>query len=604
MVAKRIAQITKRVADRSFKLRSDYLARSYKAANAGPNRASMGCSNFAHAVAACSLQDKQSLGENTNANIGIVSAYNDMLSAHKPYEAFPEFIRNTAREYGGSAQMAGGVPAMCDGVTQGREGMELSLFSRDVIAMAAGVALSHNVFDAAIYLGVCDKIVPGLVIAASSFGHLPAVFVPAGPMPSGLPNSEKAAIREKYAKGEVDRDTLLASEMKSYHSPGTCTFYGTANTNQMLMEFMGLHLPGASFINPDTQLRKELTKAAVVRALKIAHSGSEFTPVCDILDERAFINGIVGLLATGGSTNLTLHLLAMAKASGIILTWQDISELSKIVPLITRIYPNGLKDVNHFHAAGGLGCTIFNLLEAGLLHADVNTVVGKGLEKYTKRPELDQSNQLIWKDVDVISVDDKILRSVKKPFQSTGGVSLLIGNFGEAIIKTSAVKPEHQVVEAKARIFHDQSEVKEAFEARELDLDVIVVVRFQGPRANGMPELHSLTPILSVLQGRGYQVALITDGRMSGASGKIPAAIHLSPEAADGGPIAKLMDGDVIRLDSTSGKLEVLVSADEFNAREPVSIDLADNKFGCGRELFNMFRRCVSPANTGASSID
>jgi phosphogluconate dehydratase len=603
MVDKRIAEITDRIVRRSLQTREAYLERAHKAAEQGPNRGAMSCSNFAHAVAACPVQDKEAIAKDSTGNIAIVSAYNDMLSAHKPYEMFPAFIRNTARELGGSAQMAGGVPAMCDGVTQGRQGMELSLFSRDVIAMAAGVALSHDVFDAALYLGVCDKIVPGLVIGAASFGHLPAVFVPAGPMPSGLPNAEKAAVRQQYAKGEISRSTLLAAEMKSYHSPGTCTFYGTANTNQMLMEFMGLQLPGASFVNPDTSLRQALTRHAVKRALSLTRLGSDFTPICDVLDARACVNGVVGLLATGGSTNLTLHLLAMARAAGIILTWQDFSDLSQVVPLITRIYPNGLKDVNHFNAAGGLGCTIANLLEANLLHADVKTVMGAGLEAYAKRPELDDAGNLKWQDVDLKAVDEKILRKVTKPFQSTGGLSVLKGNLGDSIAKTSAVKPEHQVVEAEARVFHEQSAVKAAFEAGELDRDVIVVVRFQGPKANGMPELHSLTPMLSVLQDRGYSVALITDGRMSGASGKVPAAIHLSPEAIDGGPIAKLRDGDRIRLDAQAGTLEVLEDAASFAARDGAITALSANAFGCGRELFTTFRRIVSSASHGASAI-
>ncbi|MEM7067605.1 MAG: phosphogluconate dehydratase [Pseudomonadota bacterium] len=603
MVDKRIAEITDRIIKRSAHLRNAYLERSHRAAEEGPNRASMGCSNFAHAVAACPQQDKDALAKDKTGHIGIVTAYNDMLSAHKPYESFPEFIRQTARAAGGSAQVAGGVPAMCDGVTQGRAGMELSLFSRDVIAMATGVALSHDVFDAALYLGVCDKIVPGLVIGAASFGHLPSVFVPAGPMPSGLPNSEKAAVRQKYAKGEVGRKELLAAEMQSYHSAGTCTFYGTANTNQMLMEFMGLQLPGASFVNPDTQLREALTRFAVERVLSISKQGNEFTPICDVLDECAFVNGAIGLLATGGSTNLTLHLLAMARAAGVILTWQDLSDLSKIVPLITRIYPNGLSDVNHYHQAGGLGCTIYNLLEAELLHEDVRTIMGPGMATYAKRPELSEQGSAVWRDVQHEGVDDKILRKVSEAFQASGGLSVLKGNLGEAVIKTSAVKPEHQIVEAGARVFQDQSEVKAAFDAGELAQDVVIVLRGQGPRANGMPELHSLTPILSVMQDRGFAVALVTDGRMSGASGKVPAAIHLTPEALEDGPISKVEDGDIVRLDAITGTLELKVERKTFDARKNVSVDLSAGEFGCGREMFAVFRKEVSPANCGASAI-
>jgi phosphogluconate dehydratase len=509
-------------------------------------------------------------------------------------------IRAAARAAGGSAQVAGGVPAMCDGVTQGQPGMELSLFSRDVLALAAGVALSHNVFDAAMFLGICDKIVPGLVIAAATFGHIPAVFVPAGPMPSGIPNDEKSKIRQQFAKGEIGRDELLKAEMASYHSPGTCTFYGTANTNQMLMEFMGLHLPGASFVNPNTPLRDALTRAAAKRALEITALGNEFTPVSEVLDERAFVNGMVGLHATGGSTNLVLHLVAMARAAGVLIDWEDMSDLSSVTPLMARVYPNGLADVNHFHAAGGLGYMIGELLQAGLLHEDVRTIAGDGLRRYTAEPKLDAHGEVPWEEGTRESLNTDVLRPASAPFQATGGLTLLRGDLGAAVIKTSAVKPERHIVEAPARIFHDQEDVKAAFHAGELNQDVICVVRFQGPTANGMPELHSLTPLLSILQDKGFNVALVTDGRMSGASGRVPAAIHVSPEAAKGGPIARLRDGDVIRLDATKGRLEVKA---DLSAREPATADLSANEHGIGRELFAAFRRNVSPAAEGAAVV-
>ena len=493
-----------------------------------------------------------------------------MLSAHQPFERFPDLIRAAARQAGGTAQVAGGVPAMCDGVTQGQPGMELSLFSRDVIALAAGVALCHNAFDAAIFLGVCDKIVPGLVIAAATFGHLPCVFAPAGPMTSGMPNDEKSKIRQQFASGEVGRDELLRAEMASYHGPGTCTFYGTANSNQMLMEFMGLHLPGASFVNPNTPLRDALTAEAARRALSITARGNDYTPVSEVLDERAFVNGMVGLNATGGSTNLVIHLIAMARAAGVLVDWQDMAEVSHVTPLMARVYPNGLADVNHFHAAGGLQFMIRELIGAGLLHEDVKTIAGHGLSHYTQEPVLD-GDAIVWRDGPAASLDDKILRTPAAPFQPSGGLRLLEGNLGRAVIKVSAVKPENHVVEAPCRIFHDQEEVKAAFRAGEFNKDTVVVVRFQGPRANGMPELHSLTPPLGVTLDRGHKVALVTDGRMSGASGKVPAAIHLSPEASDGGPIARLKDGDVIRLDAAAGTLDVLVDAAEFAARTPAT---------------------------------
>ncbi len=597
----KIIDITERIRRRSAEIRTAYLDRCRAVADGGPRRASLACGNLAHAVAACSLSDKATLTDGAMGNIGIVTAYNDMLSAHQPFEVYPEVIRQAAREAGGTAQVASGVPAMCDGVTQGQPGMELSLFSRDVIAQSAAIGLSHNLFDGALFLGVCDKIVPGLVMAAAAYGHLPAIFVPAGPMTSGLPNAEKAAIRQRFARGEVDRRELLAAETASYHGPGTCTFYGTANTNQMLMEVMGLQLPGASFVNPGTPLRTALTRAAVKRVLAITRLGDHYTPVCDILDEQAFVNAMVGLFATGGSTNLVLHLIAMARAAGVCITWEDMSELSGVVPLLARVYPNGDADVNHFHAAGGLALLIGELLVAGLLHEDVRTVAGAGLRRYTEEPKLTATNEVTWQPVPATSLDANILRSCDDPFQPTGGLALLRGNLGEAVIKTSAVQPERLVITAPARVFHDQESVKQAFQAGELDCDVVVVVRFQGPRANGMPELHGLTPLLGVLQDKGHRVALVTDGRMSGASGKVPAAIHLTPEAVEGGTIARIHDGDPVRLDAVKGRLEVMVDADELGTRSVAEPDLSANEFGTGRELFAAFRRSVSPANAGAT---
>ena len=596
-----VTDVTARIRARSRQTRAAYLDRCRRAAESGPGRAHLSCGNLAHAAAAAGA-DKAAVAQGRVPNLGIVTAYNDMLSAHQPFERFPALIREAARKAGGTAQVAGGVPAMCDGVTQGQPGMELSLFSRDVIALAAGVALTHNVFDAALFLGVCDKIVPGLVIAAATFGHLPAVFLPAGPMPSGLPNDEKAAIRQKFATGEVGRDTLLRAEMASYHGPGTCTFYGTANTNQMLMEFMGLHLPGTSFVNPGTELRDALTAAGVERALAIT-AGRDYTPVCEVLDERAWVNGIVGLHATGGSTNLVIHLIAMARAAGVILDWADLSDLSEVVPLMARVYPNGLADVNHFHAAGGLGFMIGDLLAEGLLHPDTRTIVGTGLGAYTREPKLDAAGGLRWEDGAAASLNEKILRPASGPFAPTGGLRLLDGNLGRAVIKTSAVKPEHRVIEAPARIFHDQDAVKAAFKAGELTGDFVCVVRFQGPKANGMPELHSLTPPLGVLMERGQKVALVTDGRMSGASGKVPAAIHVSPEAAEGGPIARLREGDMVRLDAEAGTLQALVPQAEWDARRPVEADLSANSHGLGRELFAGFRQLVGPAADGAAVV-
>jgi phosphogluconate dehydratase len=545
-------------------------------------------------------EDKDTLAAGRAPNIGIITSYNDMLSAHQPFEQYPNLIRAAARAAGGTAQVAGGVPAMCDGVTQGQTGMELSLFSRDVIALAAGVGLSHNVFDAAIYLGVCDKIIPGLVMAAATFGYIPSVFLPAGPMTSGQPNDEKAKVRQKFALGEIGRDELMKSEMASYHGPGTCTFYGTANTNQMLMEFMGLHLPGASFVNPNTPMRDALTVAGTERALEITALGNHFTPTCDVLDEKAFVNGLVGLMATGGSTNLVLHLPAMARAAGITLDLQDFSDLSDVTPLMAKVYPNGLADVNHFHAAGGLGFMIGELLNAGLLHDDVKTVAGDGLHLYTQEPKL-TDGRISYVPGAGKSQNEKILRPVSDPFQAEGGLKQLQGNLGRGVIKASAVAKERHIVEAPARIFHTQEAVKDAFKAGEFTGNTIIVVRFQGPKSNGMPELHGLTPTLAILQDRGHKVALVTDGRMSGASGKVPSAIHLSPEAADNGPISLIQDGDIVRLDAVKGTIDVLNV--DLSTRSPAVADLTSNGNGVGRELFDVFRRNVGLSSDGAAVV-
>ncbi|EHS53790.1 6-phosphogluconate dehydratase [Rhizobium sp. PDO1-076] len=600
---RRIEAITKRIVERSKPTRELYLERTRRAITKGVHRSTLSCGNLAHGFAVCSPGDKAALAGDIVPNLGIITSYNDMLSAHQPFETYPAQIRKAAAEVGGVAQVAGGVPAMCDGVTQGQPGMELSLFSRDAIAMSAGIGLSHNMFDSTVYLGVCDKIVPGLMIAALTFGHLPAVFVPAGPMTTGLPNDEKSRIRQLYAEGKVGREELLEAESKSYHGPGTCTFYGTANSNQMLMEIMGFHLPGASFINPGTPLRDALTREATKRALAITALGNEFTPAGEMIDERSIVNGVVGLHATGGSTNHTMHLLAMARAGGIKLTWEDISELSDIVPLLARVYPNGLADVNHFHAAGGMGFLIKQLLKAGYLHDDVRTVYGQGLSAYAIDPKLADDGTVRREPSAEQSADPKVLTTYDKPFQSNGGLKMLTGSLGKAVIKISAVKPERHVIEAPAIVFNDQQELQEAFKAGKLERDFIAVVRFQGPRANGMPELHRLTPPLGVLQDRGFKVALVTDGRMSGASGKVPAAIHVTPEAVDGGPIAKIRDGDIIRLDAIAGTLEVLVNAGEFAGRPAATVNLDDNEFGMGRELFASFRRIAGPADQGASVL-
>ena len=592
-----LKSVTDRIVVRSATSRGQYMARMKAAQTKGPSRGHLSCSGQAHAFAAAG-EDQNELAAGIGGNLGIVTAFNDMLSAHQPFEHFPAVMREAARSVGGTAQVAGGVPAMCDGVTQGEAGMELSLFSRDLIAMAAGIALSHNTFDAATYLGVCDKIVPGLVIGAQAFGHLPAVFVPAGPMTSGLANDDKAIIRQKFAAGEVGRDALMEAEMAAYHGPGTCTFYGTANTNQMLMEFMGLHLPGSSFVTPNTEMRAALTAEGAKRALSLSALGDNYTPVCEILDEKAYVNGIVGLMATGGSTNLLIHLVAMARAGGVVLDWEDFSEISDLVPLLARVYPNGLADVNHFHAAGGLGYLIGELLRGGLLHPDTKTVAGVGLHNYTQEPFMD-NGELVWREGTSVSLNTKIISTLEEPFQETGGLKRLSGSLGTGVMKISAVASEHRMIEAPARVFHGQDEVKAAFKAGEFTGDTIVVVRFQGPKANGMPELHSLTPMLAILQGQGKKVALVTDGRMSGASGKVPAAIHVCPEALDGGPIAYVNDGDMLRVDAVEGTLEILTEG--ALERAPAKVDLTANQAGTGREMFEVFRSAVGPAEAGAS---
>ncbi|MER9748603.1 phosphogluconate dehydratase [Mesorhizobium sp. M0140] len=604
MTARRdIEAITERIRQRSKPGRERYLGRIVEASNRTANRAVLSCGNLAHGFAVCSPSEKLALGADKVPNLGIITSYNDMLSAHQPFETFPALIKDAAREAGGIAQVAGGVPAMCDGVTQGQPGMELSLFSRDVIAMAAAIGLSHNMFDAAVYLGVCDKIVPGLVIAALTFGHLPAVFIPAGPMTSGLPNDEKAKVRQLFAEGKVGRAELLEAESKSYHGPGTCTFYGTANSNQMLMEIMGLHTPGASFVNPGTPLRDALTREATKRALAITALGNAYTPVGRMIDERSIVNGVVGLHATGGSTNHTIHLIAMAAAAGIAITWQDISDLSEAVPLLARVYPNGLADVNHFHAAGGLGFLIRELLDEGILHEDVQTVWGEGLRPYAVEAKLGADGGVVREASPKASGDEKVLAPFNKAFQATGGLKVLSGNLGHAVIKTSAVKPERRIIEAPAKVFDSQQGLNDAFKAGTLIGDFIAVIRFQGPKANGMPELHKLTTVLGILQDRGQRVALVTDGRMSGASGKVPAAIHVTPEAVEEGPIARIHEGDIIRLDAEAGTLEVLVPAGDFALRRTADADLIGNEFGFGRELFAGFRQLVGRADHGASAF-
>lgn len=597
-----LASVTRRIAERSRPYRTAYLQRLDDARRDGVQRAALSCTNLAHGFAAFPSNDKLRLKQDRAPSVAIVSSYNDMLSAHQPFERFPQIIREAIREDGGVAQFAGGVPAMCDGITQGQTGMELSLFSRDAIAMGTAVALSHNMFDAALYLGVCDKIVPGLLIGALHFGHLPAVFVPAGPMTSGMTNSEKVKIRQQYAEGKIGRTELLEAESRSYHDAGTCTFYGTANSNQMLMEAMGLHLPGAAFVTPNTPIRDALTAAAARQALKITAQGSQYTPVGRLVDEKSIVNAIVALLATGGSTNHTLHLVAIAKAAGMVIDWDDFSVLSSVVPLVTRIYPNGTADVNHFHAAGGTGFVLRELLDAGLMHDDVMTILGHGLRAHCTEPLL-QEGKVSWKAAPAASGDDTVLRPAAQPFSADGGLKLLQGNLGRAVIKISAVKPEHRCVEAPAIVFHSQAAFMKAFKAGELDKDFVAVLTFQGPRANGMPELHALTPALGLLQDKGRRVALVTDGRMSGASGKVPAAIHVTPEVLAQGPLGRVRNGDMIRLDAEAGTLVALVTKEQWEARTSDQADLAGNQTGMGRELFSVFRAAVSTAEEGGTTF-
>ncbi|MGJ0428250.1 phosphogluconate dehydratase [Methylobacter sp.] len=598
-----LEKVTEEIIERSREKRSAYLARIDAAIEKGPHRAKLACGNLAHGFAACAAGEKADLAGSEKPNIAIVSSYNDMLSAHEPFKDAPALIKQAIKEAGGVAQFAGGVPAMCDGITQGQPGMELSLFSRDVIAMATAVSLSHNMFDGALYLGVCDKIVPGLLIGALSFGHLPAVFVPAGPMPSGLPNKEKVRIRQLYAEGKVGRKELLESESQSYHSAGTCTFYGTANSNQMMVEIMGLHLPGSSFINPYTPLRDELTKATARQVLKFTAQGNDFRPIAHMINEKAIVNAIIGLLATGGSTNHTIHLIAIARAAGIIINWDDFDKLSRIIPLLTRIYPNGQADVNHFQAAGGMGVLIAELLRNGLLHEDLLTVADeRGMKNYMQEPRL-IDGKLTWEPCPEAPLDTEVLSTVAKPFATSGGLHVMHGNLGRGVSKISAVAEEHQIVKAPAVVFDDQDDMMAAFKRGELEKDFIAVIRFQGPKSNGMPELHKLTPPLGVLQDKGFKVALVTDGRMSGASGKVPSAIHMCPECADGGPLAKVRNGDMIYLNTQTGEINVLVDEAEFNARTPAVNSAASHHHGMGRELFGAFRRGASSSETGASNL-
>ncbi|MFY7761446.1 phosphogluconate dehydratase [Aquidulcibacter sp.] len=594
-----IEAVTARIEARSKARRQRYLDMIDSRRSPDPARARLAAANQAHGFAACPLQDKEMLKNSRWANIGIVTAYNDMLSAHQPLAAYPDIIKAAARKAGATAQVAGGVPAMCDGITQGFEGMELSLFSRDTIAMSAAIALSHDTFDAAIYLGVCDKIVPGLLIGALRHGWLPSIFCPAGPMPSGLPNPEKARIRQLFAEGKVGREALLEAESQSYHSAGTCTFYGTANSNQMLMEIMGLHVPGTAFINPNTPLRTALVESCAKRASQITQLGDSYIPIGHVVDARSIVNAIVGLCATGGSTNQMIHIPAIAQAAGLIVDWDDFNDLSSATPLLCRVYPNGIADVNHFHAAGGMGFLIRELLDAGLLHGDVLTVAGRGLEAYTQEPFLTDAG-LEWREAPATSGDTSVLAPVSEPFSKDGGLRVLQGNLGRACVKVSAVKLEQRIVEAPARVFKDQASLHVAFKAGELDRDVVVVVRGQGPAATGMPELHKLTPPLGVLQDRGFRVALVTDGRMSGASGKVLAAIHVSPESKSGGLIGKIRDGDVVRVDAEAGTLNALVPDEIWQAREIDTSVVEGVTRGFGREMFSMFRALVSQAEQGA----
>jgi phosphogluconate dehydratase len=597
-----LLRVTKRIVERSRQTRETYLARIEKAKSNTVHRSELACGNLAHGFAACQPEDKAALKSMLRNNIAIITSYNDMLSAHQPYEYYPDQIRKALHSVGAVGQVAGGVPAMCDGVTQGQDGMELSLLSREIIAMSTAIGLSHNMFDGALYLGVCDKIVPGLTMAALSFGHLPAVFVPSGPMASGLPNKEKVRIRQLYAEGKVDRLALLESEAASYHAPGTCTFYGTANTNQMVVEFMGMQLPGSSFVHPDAPLRHELTAAAARQVTRLTGNGNEWMPIGKMIDEKVVVNGIVALLATGGSTNHTMHLVAMARAAGIIINWDDFSDLSDVVPLLARLYPNGPADINHFQAAGGVPVLMRELLKGGLLHEDVNTVAGFGLHHYTMEPWLD-NGQLAWREGATEALDADVIATFEKPFSKHGGTKVLSGNLGRAVMKTSAVPVENQIIEAPAVIFESQHDVLPAFEAGLLDRDCVVVVRHQGPKANGMPELHKLMPPLGVLLDRCFKIALVTDGRLSGASGKVPSAIHVTPEAYDGGLLAKVRDGDMIRVNGQTGELTLLVDDAELAERTAFHPDLSADRVGTGRELFSALREQLSGAEQGATCI-
>ncbi|GAB2705422.1 phosphogluconate dehydratase [Aliiglaciecola sp. 3_MG-2023] len=597
-----IQEVTERIIERSRQSRQNYLDKIESARLQGPHRGVLSCGNLAHGFAACNTEDKADLTSLTKSNIAIVSSYNDMLSAHQPYEAYPQILKDAIRDIGSVAQFAGGVPAMCDGVTQGNPGMDLSLMSRDVIALSTAVGLSHNMFDGALMLGICDKIVPGLLMGSLSFGHLPTVFVPAGPMPSGIPNKEKARVRQMFAQGKVGRKELLESESKSYHSAGTCTFYGTANSNQLVVEVMGLHLPGSSFVNPGTDLRDELTKAAARQVTRLTDLGDNYTPIGHIVDAKALVNGLVALLATGGSTNHTMHLVAVARAAGYEINWDDFSDISNAVPLLTRIYPNGSADINHFTAAGGMAVLFKELLSAGLLHNDVKTICGDGLEQYTKEPTL-KDGELTWQDGPVESFDKEVISSVAKPFKPDGGLSVLHGNLGRAVMKTSALREPHCKMKAPAVVFEDQFELADAFKAGDLDKDCIVVVRFQGPAAIGMPELHSLTPPLGVLQDKGFKVALVTDGRMSGASGKVPAAIHVTPEAYHGGLLAKVETGDLIELNTETGDMSLLVDAEELAKRKAKVAQTDKHQVGMGREMFASMRNSLTGAEQGACSL-
>ncbi|MFT7004557.1 MAG: phosphogluconate dehydratase [Sulfurimonas sp.] len=598
----RLEKITQNIISRSAKSRQVYLKRMDEAHHKTVERSHLGCSNLAHAIAPCSAHEKENLESMQKENIAIISAYNDMLSAHQPFVNYPSIIKRALAFKGATAQFAGGVPAMCDGVTQSQPGMELSLFSRDNIAMGTAIALSHNMFDGAVMLGVCDKIVPGMFIGAMSFGHLPVIFAPAGPMPSGISNSEKAAIRQDFAEGKVDENALLKAESASYHSAGTCTFYGTANSNQMLMEIMGLHLAGASFVNTNTPLRDVLTEEASVKLLDYSPLGDNYTPISKLINEKSFVNAIVGLLATGGSTNHTLHLVAMARACGIVLTWDDFDSLSKITPLLCRMYPNGSADVNHFHQAGGMAVVIAELLSVGLLHEDVNTVMGKGLSTYLQEPYL-KDKKLYFKPSPAKSLNTDVISSVESPFSKEGGLRVLDGNIGRSIIKTSALKEQHRVITAPAKVFYSQEALKEAFKAGKLEMDFVAVLPYQGPKSNGMPELHGLLPSMGALQDKGFKVAIVTDGRMSGASGKVASAIHLCPEAKDGGVLAKIFDGDIITLDCIKGILTLDVEDSEISNRQVKDVDLSKNNYGVGRELFAVMRASCSSAEEGACSF-